>query len=300
LSPGWDGALDASSPPLDDASAPRGPPPLWAHPPGEAAPELALHAGVIAAHVAPSIRPRSHVNVDGAPLRRSMFMMVRVSARGAPRPGRSEPTTRHAETSACDVANHAEIVRKAADARHGRVARHGTVDVDRRPSSLDVRRIIWRVREDPASLRPMKPPPKDWPRIASALFYEDPATAIDWLCNAFGFKCRMKVDGAEGQIVHSELVLDGGVIMVAGTKSAHRPEVTYTRSPRQLGGANTQTMMVYVDDADAHCAHARAAGATIVHEPQTTDYGEGYWADRSYQAMDPEGHNWWFAQRISG
>ena len=146
----------------------------------------------------------------------------------------------------------------------------------------------------------MKPPPKDWPRIASALFYEDPATAIDWRCNAFGFKCRMKVDGAEGQIVHSELVLDGGVIMVAGTKSAHRPEVTYTRSPRQLGGANTQTMMVYVDDADAHCAHARAAGATIVHEPQTTDYGEGYWADRSYQAMDPEGHNWWFAQRISG
>ena len=43
-----------------------------------------------------------------------------------------------------------------------------------------------------------------------------------------------------------------------------------------------------------------ASGATIVNEPQTTDYGEGYWADRSYQAKDPEGHNWWFAQRISG
>jgi uncharacterized glyoxalase superfamily protein PhnB len=59
-------------------------------------------------------------------------------------------------------------------------------------------------------------------------------------------------------------------------------------------------MMVYIDDADAHCAHARASGAVIVQEPQTTDYGEGYWADRSYQAKDPEGHHWWFAQRISG
>jgi uncharacterized glyoxalase superfamily protein PhnB len=130
----------------------------------------------------------------------------------------------------------------------------------------------------------MKPPPKDWPRISSAIFYDEPATAIDWLCKAFGFKCRMKVEGGEGAIVHSELVLDGGVIMVAGTKSPSRPEATYPRSPRQLGGANTQTMMVYIDDADA----------------QTTDYGEGYWADRSYQAKDPEGHNWWFSQRISG
>ena len=146
----------------------------------------------------------------------------------------------------------------------------------------------------------MKPPPKDWPRISSAVFYEDPAAAIDWLSKAFGFKCRMKVEGSEGAIVHSELVLDGGVIMVAGTRSATRPEATYPRSPRQLGGSNTQTMMVYIDDADAHCAQARAAGATIVYEPTTTDYGEGYWADRSYQAKDPEGHNWWFAQRISG
>ena len=41
----------------------------------------------------------------------------------------------------------------------------------------------------------MKPPPKDWPRISSALAYDDAATAIDWLCRAFGFKVRLKVEG---------------------------------------------------------------------------------------------------------
>jgi uncharacterized glyoxalase superfamily protein PhnB len=55
---------------------------------------------------------------------------------------------------------------------------------------------------------------------------------------------------------------------------------------------------VYIDDVDAHCARARAAGATIASEPATTDYGDGYWVDRSYEAVDPEGHHWWIAQRI--
>jgi len=30
------------------------------------------------------------------------------------------------------------------------------------------------------------------------------------------------------------------------------------------------------------------------------DYGDDYWADRSYGCLDPEGHSWWFTQRIRG
>jgi uncharacterized glyoxalase superfamily protein PhnB len=44
------------------------------------------------------------------------------------------------------------------------------------------------------------------------------------------------------------------------------------------------------EDIDAHCAHARAASATIVTEPATQFYG-----DRTYRAQDPEGHIWTFA-----
>lgn len=71
-----------------------------------------------------------------------------------------------------------------------------------------------------------------------------------------------------------------------------------TRSPRSLDGANTQSLMLYVDDVDAHCARARAAGAVIDAEPSVNDYGEEYWSDRSYGCSDPEQHHWWFAQRL--
>ena len=63
-------------------------------------------------------------------------------------------------------------------------------------------------------------------------------------------------------------------------------------------GVNTQVLCVIVDDVDAHCERARAAGARILDEPMTADYGEGYWVDRSYRAVDLEGHHWWFMQRL--
>lgn len=72
------------------------------------------------------------------------------------------------------------------------------------------------------------------------------------------------------------------------------------QSPRGLGGANTQSLCVFVDDVDAHAAHARAAGAKIIEGPATQDYGAEHWADRSYRAEDPEGHHWFFMQRLRG
>ncbi len=75
---------------------------------------------------------------------------------------------------------------------------------------------------------------------------------------------------------------------------------SFRQSPRSFGGANTQNMMVYVDDVEAHCRRAREAGAKIVSEPKTTDYGEEYLTDRGYEAEDPDGHHWWFCQRLRG
>jgi uncharacterized glyoxalase superfamily protein PhnB len=83
-----------------------------------------------------------------------------------------------------------------------------------------------------------------------------------------------------------------------GAKAKERAWKALTRSPRSLGGSTTQAMMIFVDDADAHCAHARARGAKIIEEPATHDYGADYWTDRSYGALDPEGHLWWITQRL--
>ena len=41
----------------------------------------------------------------------------------------------------------------------------------------------------------MNPTPADWPRISSSVFYDDAGAAIDWLCRAFGFEVRLKVEG---------------------------------------------------------------------------------------------------------
>jgi uncharacterized glyoxalase superfamily protein PhnB len=143
----------------------------------------------------------------------------------------------------------------------------------------------------------MKPTPSGWPRISTALYYEDASKAIDWLCSAFGFEVQMKVEGDGGRIEHSELVFDGGLIMV-GEVAGKTDKFPYRRSPSQVNGVNTQNMMVYVDDVEAHCKQARAAGAKIHAEPKTTDYGEEYWTDRGYECEDIGGHHWWFYQRL--
>ncbi len=143
----------------------------------------------------------------------------------------------------------------------------------------------------------MQPTPADWPRICSSLFYDDASAAIDWLCKAFGFEVRLKVEGEAGRIEYSELVFGEGLISVA-SGGGGKPGHGEMASPRATGGKNTQCLCVYVDDVDAHCARARAAGAKIFREPSTSDYGEEYNSDRSYGAIDPEGHHWFFMRRV--
>jgi len=148
---------------------------------------------------------------------------------------------------------------------------------------------------------PSKPPPKGWPRISSAVFHREPRRAIDFLCAAFGFEVQLLVEGEEGDVHHSQLTLGGGLVMVSGERVGDAATGGVPRrSPASGDGANTQAMMGFVDSADEHCERARAAGATIATEPATTDFGEGYWVDRSYQAIDSEGHTWWFTERVSG
>jgi uncharacterized glyoxalase superfamily protein PhnB len=145
----------------------------------------------------------------------------------------------------------------------------------------------------------MRPTPKGWPRLSVAIHYDDAAGAIDWLCRAFGFDVRLKVEGDGGRIEHSELVFGEAVVMVAQSgMRPNRPMFPPGASPRSIGGANTQSLMVYVDNVDEHCARARAAGATVIDEPSVHDYGEEYWSDRSYGVLDIEGHVWWFTERL--
>lgn len=126
------------------------------------------------------------------------------------------------------------------------------------------------------------------PSVIPAVFYEDPKAAFEWLQSAFGFEPAMLITDAEGNLVHAELAFGDGLIMVGSQWSEDH------RSPANVGGRNTQAIHLRVAvDVDAHCEHARRAGAEIQREPETQFYG-----DRSYRARDPEGHIWTFAQTV--
>ena len=65
------------------------------------------------------------------------------------------------------------------------------------------------------------------------------------------------------------------------------------KSPKDLP-ARHAGVWCYVDDADAHCAKARAAGAKIVREPCDQFYGV-----REYTARDLDGQEWFFATPLA-
>ncbi|THD65626.1 VOC family protein, partial [Phenylobacterium sp.] len=103
-----------------------------------------------------------------------------------------------------------------------------------------------------------------FPSLSSAACYVDPRAALAWLERAFGFEVFMLIEDAEGNIAHSEMRFGNSAVMVGSEWSADH------KSPRSIGGKNTQTVHIQIDtDIDAHCERARAAGAEIIMEPQT-------------------------------
>jgi len=123
--------------------------------------------------------------------------------------------------------------------------------------------------------------------IIPSLRYRDAPAAIDWLCRAFGFEKHAVY--AEGNIVHhAQLTFGNGMIMLGSADNASAWGRRIAQ-PDEIGGRETQAACVIVSDADAHYAHAKAAGAAIVDELEAKDYG-----GKGYSCRDPEGHLWWF------
>lgn len=123
--------------------------------------------------------------------------------------------------------------------------------------------------------------------IIPSLRYRDAPAAIEWLCRAFGFEKHAV--HAEGDIVqHAQLVFGNGMIMLGSAD--HRSEWgKRIAQPDEIGGRETQCCCVIVSDCAAHYAHAKDAGAEIVDDLETRDYGGS-----GYSCRDPEGHLWWF------
>ncbi len=111
--------------------------------------------------------------------------------------------------------------------------------------------------------------------VIPVLACADAAAAADWLVRAFGFAERLRIGTHRIQLTFG----DGAVVLAARSDAIE---------PRGI------SLMVRVADVDAHCAHARAAGARIVAEPATFPYGE-----RQYSAVDPSGYLWTFSGSVA-
>ncbi len=133
-------------------------------------------------------------------------------------------------------------------------------------------------------------------RIIPFIGYEDAGAAIEWLERAFGFtedrSARHEEDGA---ITHAELEHHGATIYVSTPREYASPRRLRESSELARRAHDNPWVIdghfVQVDDLDAHYERARAAGATILREPEEPGIGH-----RIYSAEDLEGHRWMFGQ----
>jgi PhnB protein len=135
------------------------------------------------------------------------------------------------------------------------------------------------------------------PSVVPMLAYEDAASAIDWLTEAFGFReeAEERYTEPDGTVTHAQLEHGDGLIMLATPtpdyQSPNRHRQTceaadrWLRAPWVIDG-----VLVHVDDIQAHFDRAKAAGATMLSEIEDESFG------RLYRAADLEGHRWMFLE----
>jgi PhnB protein len=115
--------------------------------------------------------------------------------------------------------------------------------------------------------------------ITATLSVRNGRRAVDFYTDAFGAVVLHRVDGDDGTVV-AQLSVSGAEFWVADESPEHQ-----NFSPESLGGSSVR-MLLIVEDPDAVCRRAVAAGAS-----QVVPVGQGHgW--RLGRILDPFGHHW--------
>lgn len=118
--------------------------------------------------------------------------------------------------------------------------------------------------------------------VIPELVYPVVGEAVTWLRDAFGFTIRWVAGDHRAQLGVGDAAV---VVMTLDVRDRGVPTA---------GSLSTHSVMVRVEDVDAHHARARAHGAHILDEPRDFPYGE-----RQYNAVDLAGHHWTFSETIA-
>lgn len=111
--------------------------------------------------------------------------------------------------------------------------------------------------------------------VIPVLLYPDVTEAAEWLCRVFQFSVRLRIGD------HRVQLNVGDDALVVAKSSSHL-------------GDRTASVMVRVEDIDAHYRRVLAEGGEVTAEPATHPYGE-----RQYSVEDFAGQNWTFSQSVA-
>lgn len=121
--------------------------------------------------------------------------------------------------------------------------------------------------------------------IQAVLVYDNIEDGQQYLVKTFGFEPGDLHRVPDGTIVHGEVTTGSTAIWLHRVTHEHGLD-----SPKNLGYA-TSSLVVFVDDVDAHHRRVTAAGGhPTTPTPVDQDYGL-----RDYSVLDNEGHLWTFA-----
>ncbi len=125
------------------------------------------------------------------------------------------------------------------------------------------------------------------PNLMPLMRYRDLAEAMGWLEQAFGFEKQIAVSDSDGSVIYGQMTYRGSLMMMGAVRDTDLDKLM--RQPDEVGGVETQSCYLVVEDADAHYVRAQEAGADIVLELKSDGLGR-----RGYSCRDPEGHIWNF------
>lgn len=125
------------------------------------------------------------------------------------------------------------------------------------------------------------------PNLMPLMRYRDLAEAMGWLEQAFGFEKQIAVSDSDGAVIYGQMIYRGSLLMMGAVRDTDLDKLM--RQPDEVGGIETQSCYLVVEDADAHYAHAQESGAEIVLELKSDGLGR-----RGYSCRDPQGHIWNF------
>lgn len=125
------------------------------------------------------------------------------------------------------------------------------------------------------------------PHLMPLMRYRDLAEAMGWLERAFGFEKQIAVSDSDGEVIYGQMTYRGSLMMMGAVRETDLDKLM--RQPDEVGGVETQSCYIVVNDADEHYARAIDAGAEIVLEIKSDGLGR-----RGYSCRDPQGHIWNF------